>query len=49
MNFEKWQALGNDYLIVEEMGLPFELTPPRVRALCTPHTGVSADGIVLLS
>jgi len=49
VNFEKWQALGNDYLIVEEMGLPFELTPPRVRALCTPHTGVSADGIVLLS
>ena len=49
MNFEKWQALGNDYLIVEEMGLPFELTPPRVRALCTPHTGVSADGVVLLS
>lgn len=49
MNFEKWQALGNDYLIVEETDLPFELTPARVRALCTPHTGVCADGIVLLS
>jgi diaminopimelate epimerase len=49
VNFEKWQALGNDYLIVEETELPFELTPGRVRALCAPHTGLSADGIVLLS
>lgn len=48
MNFEKWQALGNDYLIVEETDLPLELTPARVRALCAPHTGVCADGIALL-
>ena len=27
MRFEKWQALGNDYAIVEERELPFELTP----------------------
>ena len=31
MQFEKWQALGNDYVIVEERELPFELTPERVR------------------
>ena len=31
MRFEKWQALGNDYAIVEERELPFELTPERVR------------------
>ena len=49
MEFEKWQALGNDYLIVEEKALPFELTPARVRALCAPHTGVFADGVLLLS
>jgi diaminopimelate epimerase len=49
VNFEKWQALGNDYLIVEAAALPFELTPPRIRSLCMPHTGVSADGILLLS
>src|ERR1700755_1424883 len=47
--FEKWHALGNDYLIVEADGLPFELTPGRVRALCAPHTGVFADGVLLLS
>ena len=48
MEFEKWQALGNDYLIVEERKLPFELTPERVRALCEPHTGIGSDGLLLL-
>ncbi|HKT84123.1 MAG TPA: diaminopimelate epimerase [Solirubrobacterales bacterium] len=49
MNFEKWQALGNDYLIVEEAGLPWELTAGRVRLLCDPHFGVGSDGVLLLS
>jgi diaminopimelate epimerase len=49
VNFEKWQALGNDYLIVEADALPFELTPARIQAICAPRTGVAADGILLLS
>jgi diaminopimelate epimerase len=49
MDFEKWQALGNDYLIVEASRLPFELTPGRIRAICAGHTGVYGDGILLLS
>jgi diaminopimelate epimerase len=49
VEFEKWQALGNDYVIVEAATLPFELTPGRIRAICSPHTGVCADGILLLS
>ena len=48
MHFEKWQALGNDYVIVEERELPFELTPARVRAICAPHTGVGSDGVLLV-
>jgi diaminopimelate epimerase len=48
VRFEKWQALGNDYVIVEEKDLPFELTPERIRRICTPHTGVCSDGILLL-
>ena len=48
MRFEKWQALGNDYVIVEERELPFELTPSRVRAICAPHTGVGSDGVLLI-
>jgi diaminopimelate epimerase len=48
VRFEKWQALGNDYAIVEQRELPFELTPARVRVLCAPHTGVGSDGVLLL-
>ncbi|MDQ6774722.1 MAG: diaminopimelate epimerase [Actinomycetota bacterium] len=49
MKFEKWHALGNDYVIVEAGDLPGELTPARVRAICAAHTGVFADGVLLLS
>jgi diaminopimelate epimerase len=48
VTFEKWQALGNDYAIVERRDLPFELTPERIRAFCDRHTGVGADGILVL-
>jgi diaminopimelate epimerase len=48
ISFEKWQALGNDYLIFEERVLPFALTPERIRGICDPHLGVGADGILLL-
>jgi diaminopimelate epimerase len=49
VRFEKWQALGNDYAIVEEGELPFELTAARVRALCAPHTGIGSDGLLVLA
>ena len=49
MKLEKWQALGNDYLIVERGELPFALTAARVVRLCDPHFGVGADGVLLLS
>ncbi len=45
MRFEKWQALGNDYLILEEA----ELTPEQVRKLCDPHFGPGADGVLVLT
>jgi diaminopimelate epimerase len=48
VEFEKWHALGNDYVIVEARHLPFELTSPRIQAICASHTGVSADGVLLL-
>jgi diaminopimelate epimerase len=49
MRFEKWQALGNDYLIVESGELPWALTPARIRRMCDPHLGMGSDGILLLS
>ena len=49
MRFEKWQALGNDYVIVEADALPWQLTSERIRRLCEPHFGVGSDGVLLLS
>jgi diaminopimelate epimerase len=49
MRFEKWQALGNDYVIIEAAELPFALTPERIQRLCEPHVGIGSDGILLLS
>jgi len=49
VKFEKWQALGNDYLILEAERLPWELTASRIEWLCDQHFGVGSDGILLLS
>jgi diaminopimelate epimerase len=49
MKFEKWQALGNDYLIVEAGDLPWEMSEARASWLCDPHFGVGADGVLVLS
>jgi len=43
VRFEKWQALGNDYLVVEE-----PVDGALVRELCDRHTGVGADGVLVL-
>lgn len=49
MRFEKWTALGNDYLILEASELPWGLSEARVRRLCDPHFGVGSDGMLLLA
>jgi diaminopimelate epimerase len=49
MRFEKWQALGNDYIIVERDALPWDLTPARVQRICDYHFGIGGDGILELS
>jgi diaminopimelate epimerase len=49
VKFEKWQALGNDYLIVEADELSWELTSARVQRICDPHFGLGSDGVLLLS
>jgi diaminopimelate epimerase len=48
MRFEKWQALGNDYMIVERDDLRLELTAARIEKICRYHFGAGADGILLI-
>jgi diaminopimelate epimerase len=49
MRFEKWQALANDYVIVEASEFADEPTPELVVALCDRHTGIGADGVLVLA
>lgn len=48
MRFEKWQALGNDYIIIERAALPFALNAARVQRICDYHLGIGGDGILQL-
>jgi diaminopimelate epimerase len=49
VRFEKWQALGNDYVIVERDALGFDMSPAAARRICDQHTGVGADGVLELA
>ena len=45
MRFEKWHALGNAYLLVEQPDAG-ELSAARVRRLCDVDTGIGSDGLL---
>lgn len=47
VDFSKWQALGNDYIIIDARDLPFKLTGPRATLLCDRHFGIGADGVLI--
>lgn len=45
VQFSKWQALGNSYLVVEQPDAGL-LTPQRVQRLCSISTGIGSDGVL---
>jgi diaminopimelate epimerase len=45
MQFSKWHALGNSYLVVEKADAG-PLTPLRVQRLCSVATGIGSDGVL---
>jgi diaminopimelate epimerase len=45
MQFEKWHALGNAYLLVEQPDAG-KLSAERVRRLCDVDTGIGSDGLL---
>jgi diaminopimelate epimerase len=49
MNFTKVHALGNDFLLVEDnQSIQADRLPDLTRQLCERHTGVGADGLILI-
>lgn len=47
IEFSKYQAAGNDFIIVDDMEGMIDLTPEQVRLLCDRHFGIGADGLIL--
>jgi diaminopimelate epimerase len=45
---EKWQALGNHFLLLERENAPFAVTEARARLLCDEALGFGADGVLEL-
>lgn len=44
----KYEALGNDFLILFDAAHALEITPALVAQLCDRHSGVGADGLIHL-
>jgi len=46
LRFEKWQGLGNDFVIVSDPSV--EMSPALVTRICDRHLGVGADGVLVV-
>ncbi|MEZ4731143.1 MAG: diaminopimelate epimerase [Caldilineaceae bacterium] len=47
MNFYKYQALGNDYIVIPPTDVPHGLSAAEIVRICDRHYGVGSDGILL--
>ena len=48
MQFAKYHGLGNDFVLTEDMDLSVEAAPERAVRICDRHTGIGADGWMLI-
>lgn len=46
VDYCKYHALGNDYVVMDPARTDLAITPERVRRICDRHSGVGADGIL---
>jgi len=46
--FVKSHGLGNDYFVMDQSELSFDLTPEVIQLLCHRNYGIGSDGILLL-
>jgi len=45
--FVKTHGLGNEYIVLDQEAIDFELTSDRIVQLCNIHVGIGSDGILL--
>lgn len=46
-NFVKTHGLGNEYIVLEEDKINFELTEKAIKRICNVNFGIGSDGILL--
>lgn len=46
--FTKMHGAGNDFVVLDGMSQPIEMTPERARALADRHFGIGADQVLLV-
>lgn len=48
MRFWKYHGLGNDFILTEDLDETQAVSPERAARLCDRHTGIGADGWILI-
>ncbi|MDT8392276.1 MAG: diaminopimelate epimerase [Bacteroidales bacterium] len=46
--FEKYHGSGNDFIMIDARDRPFSGSPDIIADLCDRHSGIGADGLILL-
>ncbi len=48
LDFYKYQAAGNDFILFNEMEHPYNLNENQIEKLCNRRFGIGADGVIFL-
>lgn len=46
--FEKMNGAGNDFIMINDIEDKLDFSPETIRALCAFHTGIGADGLIMI-
>ncbi|MEM7109153.1 MAG: diaminopimelate epimerase [Bacteroidota bacterium] len=48
INFEKFQATGNDFILINNMDLSLDLSVDTISEMCDRKFGIGSDGLILI-
>jgi diaminopimelate epimerase len=48
LQFEKYHGTGNDFIILNSLIHPINLTTKQIKFLCDRHLGIGADGLMII-